>query len=170
MIIREENPDDFDEIYRLVETAFRTAKVADGDEQDFVNVLRERDSYMPQLALVAECDGRLVGHIMLTRKHIAADDGTQHDALMLSPLSVLLEYRSRGIGARLVEEAFAKARKMGFGAVFLAGDPEYYSRFGFRKSTEFNIQNINDIPDPFALAAELLPDALKGISGTISIS
>lgn len=169
MIIREERPEDFGEIYRLVETAFKTAKVADGNEQDFVDTLRSRDSYIPRLALVAELDGRLVGHIMLTRTVIAGADGRNHEALMLAPLSVLREYRLRGIGALLVESAFEKASKMGFRSVFLAGDPAYYSRFGFRASTGFGIGNASGIPEQFALAAELIPGALDGIRGTVSI-
>lgn len=170
MIIREEKPEDFDEIYRLVETAFRTAKVADGNEQDFVYTLRKRDSYIPQLALVAESGGKLIGHVMLTRNEISDDDGKIHTTLMLAPLSVLLEHRSQKVGAQLVEAAFQRAREMGFRAVFLAGDPAYYSRFGFRESVRYGIRNVNEIPDMYALAVELVPDALKGINGTISLS
>lgn len=170
MRIRQERPEDFEEIYRLVETAFRTAKMSDGDEQNFVNELRTREGYIPELALVAEYGGRLVGHVMLTRKVIAGDGGTHQNALMLAPLAVLLEHRSQGVGARLVEAAMAKAKEMGFGSVFLAGDPAYYSRFGFRESAEYNILNVNGIPDRFALAAELAAGALDGIRGTISLS
>ena len=47
--------------------AFETAHVSNGEEQDFVNQLRAEGNYIPRLALVAEEDGKLIGHIMLTR-------------------------------------------------------------------------------------------------------
>ena len=65
MTIRQATPKDFDAIYSLVKTAFQTAKVSDGGEQDFVLKLR-KGSYIPELELVAEEDGVLIGHIMLT--------------------------------------------------------------------------------------------------------
>ena len=64
MTIRQATPEDFDAIYSLVKTAFQTAKVSDGGEQDFVLKLR-KGSYIPELELVAEEDGVLIGHIML---------------------------------------------------------------------------------------------------------
>ena len=63
MTIRQAKPEDFDAIYSLVKTAFQTAKVSDGDEQDFVLKLR-KGHYIPELELVAEEDGVLIGHIM----------------------------------------------------------------------------------------------------------
>ena len=67
MIIRQEKPDEFKNIYDLVKTAFQTAKVANGKEQDYVDKLRASGNYIPKLALIAEVDEKLVGHIMLTR-------------------------------------------------------------------------------------------------------
>lgn len=67
MIIRRETSEEFPRIYALVKTAFQTAKVADGNEQDFVSQLRAGGGYIPELALVAEENGSLIGHIMLTR-------------------------------------------------------------------------------------------------------
>lgn len=50
MTIRQATPEDFDAIYSLVKTAFQTAKVSDGGEQDFVLKLR-KGSYIPELEL-----------------------------------------------------------------------------------------------------------------------
>ena len=49
------------DIYELVKTAFATAKVSEGDEQDFVEPLRRGGGYIPDLALVMEDRGRLSG-------------------------------------------------------------------------------------------------------------
>ncbi len=87
MIVRRETEADLDGIYDLVKLAFQTAKVTNGDEQEYQVRLRNGDNYIPELALVAEEDGQLVGHIMLTRTYIT-DGDDKHEALLLGPLSV----------------------------------------------------------------------------------
>ena len=57
MTIRPAQAGDYSEIYSLVQTAFATAKVSDGTEQDFVLELRRRDTYRPELELVSEKKG-----------------------------------------------------------------------------------------------------------------
>jgi predicted N-acetyltransferase YhbS len=166
MIIRREKPEEFSRIYALVKTAFQTAKVADGKEQDFVSQLRAGGSYIPELALVAEEDGSLIGHIMLTRIYIA-DNGKKFESLLLAPVSVALEYRNQGVGSDMIKEGFKLAKEMGYTSVLLVGDPAYYHRFGFQTSVNFGIRNANNFPDQYVLACELVPGALSGISGTV---
>ena len=165
MIIRQENPREFKEIYDLVKVAFQTAKVADGNEQDYVNRLREGSNYIPELALVAEEDDQIVGHILLTKTFVIASD-SKFEALLLAPLSVKLEFRNRGVGSQLVEESFRLAKKMGYRAVFVVGDPVYYGRFGFKSIALFGLKHDPPIPDPYVMAYELTQGALFGVSGT----
>ncbi len=164
--IRQEKQDDFEQIYDLVKVAFETAKVSNGKEQDFVNQLRSSVNYIPELALVAEENHKLVGHIMLTKNHINSCSG-KTETLLLAPISVALEYRNKGIGSKLISKGFVLARDMGYRSVVLVGDPAYYNRFGFKKSTDFGIRHLQDIPEEYVLACELIPGALDGISGTI---
>jgi len=167
IIIRKETEKDYAETYDLIKTAFETANVKDGDEQDFAVKLRNSERYIPELGLVAEKSGKLAGHIMLTRTFVEQPDGKKFEALLLAPLSVLIEYRKQGVGSALINESFRIARTMGFKAVFLCGDPSYYGRFGFTTSVHYGIKNINSVPDQYCLAYELVPDSLNGISGTI---
>ena len=101
--VRQEREAEFPAIYELIRTAFATAEVSDGDEQDFANRLRIHGNYIPELALVAECQGKLIGHIMLTRTVVTQDDGTPYEALMIAPLSVVLDYRNQGVGSALLK-------------------------------------------------------------------
>ncbi len=165
--IRPENTGDFDEIYNLVKVAFQTAKVSDGDEQDYVIKLRNSGNYIPELALVAEINGKLIGHIMLTKLYIENLE-RKYDTLLVAPLSVVLEYRNMKIGSLLMEKALEAARNMGYQSAFLLGDPGYYSRFGFKQALDFGIQNKNNFPPEYVLACELIPNSLKGISGEIN--
>ncbi len=170
--IRPERREEFPAVYSLVREAFASARISDGDEQDFVERLRAGAGYIPELALVAEKDGELAGHIMLTGITLvldAAKDGEESGnmpVLMLAPLCVRLECRKRGLGAALVRKAFERARELGHGAVFLAGDPAYYGRFGFRKAEKFGIRHLPEsIPGRYVLACELYPGALAGKKG-----
>lgn len=164
MKIRPERPGEFCFLHNFVKAAFETAKVKDGDEQDFVDRLRIGEGYVPELALVAEVDGRIVGHIMFTKTYILT--GTSRvEALLLAPLAVQLEHRCRGIGAGLIQEGFRIAKQLGYQSVFVVGDPAYYSRFGFKASARFGIHHVPEIPEPYVMAIELTPNALAGLSG-----
>lgn len=171
MDIRREDPNDYNTIYQFVQTAFATAKVKDGDEQDFVNNLRRSDNYIPQLALVAEEEGKIIGHIMLTRTWVEDDDG-QFTALLLTHLAVALEYRNQGIGTKLVQIGLKMAADMGYKAVFLAGDRGYYHRFGFVPARQYGIKCSLDVPEELIdniMVCELVPNALAGVRGTVKM-
>lgn len=155
MNIRTETKKDYDEIHTLVKTAFETAQVADGDEQEYVRRLRASDGYLPDLALVAEEKGHLIGQIMFTK--FSYND----TALLIAPLCVALEYRSRNVGSALMTHGLEKAKSLGYSSAFLVGNPEYYNRFGFRESTKWGIKNNDGIPDQFVLALELRPGSLE---------
>ena len=165
MLIRRETPDEFSQIYDLVKVAFQTAKVSNGKEQDFVNQLRSSDNYIPELALVAEEDDKLIGHIMLTKTYIV-NRSNRFETLLLAPVSVAFGYRNKGVGSGLIREDFKLAAEMGYTSVLLVGDPAYYHRFGFKSAVDFGIRHTLDIPDENVMACELVPNALHGISGT----
>lgn len=167
MQLRNETKKDYNEIYNLIKTAFKTAKVSDGDEQDFAIKLRNSKKYIPELALVVEEKGKLIGHIMLTKTQIKYKQKS-YQALLLAPLSVLLEWRNKKVGTRLVTKALKKAKELGYTSVILVGDPVYYSRFGFIPSIEFGIKNENNIPDEYVQIYELQKGILKEIKGTIN--
>jgi putative acetyltransferase len=169
LIIRQEYPSDFHFIYDLVKVAFQTAKVSNGDEQEYANKLRASPNYIPELALVAEEDKKIVGHIMLTKTAIASGE-SKVEVLLIAPLSVALEYRNRGVGSRLVEKSFETAKKLGYTAVFVVGDPAYYGRFGFRSSVSFGVRHVPAIPDQYVMALELSTGALAGVNGTVTFT
>ncbi len=166
LIIRQETPGDYATIRRLVQEAFRTAKVSDGDEQEYVNKLRSSAGYIPELALVLADGPELVGHIMLTRFAITTPCGA-FEALLLAPVCVLKEYRNRGVGSEFIRHALGLAKESGFKAVFLVGDPAYYNRFGFEPAVSYGITNTDNIPEQYVMALELEDGALKNHTGTI---
>ena len=167
--VRQEREAEFPAIYELIRTAFATAEVSDGDEQDFANRLRIHGNYIPELALVAECQGKLIGHILLTRMYVIQEDGNKFESLLVAPLSVLLEYRDHGVGSALMKEGLRRGRELGYKAAFLCGDPEYYHRFGFKSIREFGLTN-PEIPEPYAMGYELVPGALDQVTGVVKLT
>lgn len=167
--IRPEQKKDFDAVHALVRDAFAAAEAADGDEQDFVVAMREHPGYMPDMALVAEKAGVLVGYILVTETHIERPDA-EFPALLLAPLCVRKENRNQGVAGELMREAFSRGAAKGYGAIFLAGSPDYYHRFGFRSVRDFGISHQLLVPDKYILARELVPGALQGKTGTIILT
>ncbi len=49
--------------------------------------------------------------------------------------------------SRLVKESFELAKNLRYKAVFVVGDPAFYSRFGFKSSMLFGIKHVPAIPD-----------------------
>ncbi len=93
---------------------------------------------MPELALVAEADGQVVGHVMVSNA-LLRDGDRERNVATLSPLAVLPGFQGQGIGAALVREVTRLADLRGAPIVVLEGDPRYYSRFGFESATAAGI-------------------------------
>jgi putative acetyltransferase len=133
LIIRAEQPADFDAIADVVEAAFKSPV-----EARLVEAIRASTNYIPDLSLVAELGGRVVGHIMIS--FTALRDGDDERWItMLSPLAVAPDLHGQGIGSALVRESTARADARGEPVVILEGSPVYYGRFGFEHSVAHGI-------------------------------
>lgn len=107
-------------------------------EVDMVAGIRASEQFVPELSLVAERDGVVVGHCMLGRKVLAGR--AMPPVLQLGPLSVHPDHQRQGNGGRLVSAAQDEARRRGREAmIVLLGVPDYYPRFGFRRAAAFGI-------------------------------
>lgn len=167
--IHPERETDFPAIHDLVRDAFATVEGSEGDEQEFVAAMRSHPGYIPDLALVAERKGDLVGYVMLTETRVDGPEGGG-PVLLLAPLCVSPKRQSRGVGAALMHNAFQRALERGYDAVFLAGNPAYYRRFGFRPTVKFGIGHTMPVADKYILALELVPGALESRKGTIILT
>lgn len=167
-VIRGVREVDYSTVYDLIKKAFETAEHRDGDEQDFAVNLRNGGNYIPELDLVSECDGQLIGHIMFTKTYVTKSDGSRYDTLLVAPLSVLLECRSMGVGAALMNEGLRIAESMGYDSAFLIGDPNYYQRFGYKLSHLYGI-NHDSFPAEYVMVKEILSGALEEVTGVVSM-
>lgn len=161
MVIRREKTQDAGEIYEVVKIAFATAEHADGNEHELVNALREGRAYIPELSLVAEADGRIVGHIMFTKAEIG-----DAAVLALAPLSVPPEYQRQGIGTALIREGHRLAGALGYGWSVVLGSETYYPRMGYLPADTFGIKAPFDVPRENFMACRLTESA-PAVRGTV---
>jgi putative acetyltransferase len=157
LLIREEDPGDYDAIRKLNQMAFQ------GDqESQLVDDLRRDRAVI--LSLVAVEGGNIVGHILFSALTIETESAVL-PALALAPMAVCPERQRQGIGSALVRRGLAVCREQGHRIVVVLGHPDYYPRFGF--STEL-AQNLRG---PYSgdawMALELVSGALDGVKGTV---
>lgn len=167
--IRREMPSDYAEVYELVKAAFATS--TNEGEWDYLNEVRKKDTFIPELSLVAENgEGKIVGQIVLYKTQITTQSGPV-TVLLLSPISVHPEHFRRGIARAMMRESFGIAKAMGYTSVFLCGEPDFYHKFGFKATCEYNIFHIADKTGraEWCMALELEKGALDGLQGTVDI-
>ena len=163
--IREEMVEDRRAVAEVVEAAFESVEYSDHREHLLVERLRGSNAFIPQLSLVADVAGAIVGHVLLTRAEI---QGARPDvSLALAPLSVAPGYQRRGIGSQLVVEAHRRARLLGFEAIVVLGHAGYYPRFGYRPAKTLGIVMPFDVPDQNCMVVDLTDKGLSGMSGKV---
>lgn len=126
-IIRSETSADLSAITQLTIEAFGTLEISTHTEQFIIRALRA--AHALTISLVAEVDGRVVGHIAFSP--VTMSGGTQ-GWYGLGPVSVLPEYQRRGIGRALIQEGLSRLKALNAQGCCLVGHPGYYKRFGFR--------------------------------------
>ena len=134
-------------------------------EHYIVHVMRGSPAFVPELCLAARDGGKIIGASMCVKGRIDGDDEERREVLTLGPIAVLPEYQNRGIGAALIERTAEIARGMGFRAILLCGDPDYYARRGFVPAESFGIRNAENMYADALHARELYGGALAGAAG-----
>lgn len=154
IIVRTETGDDIKAIDVVNISAFEGEA-----EAKLISELRTLSGYNPELSLVAEFNGRIVGHLMLSPVVLKSSAGETR-MLALAPMSVVPSQSHRGIGSELVEAAVAKASAMGYGAIIVAGHPDFYSRFGFGPAQANNVRCNLPVPEDVVLVREIVAGTL----------
>ena len=120
-------------------------------EAELVRAILADPTAAPVLSLIAEADGRALGHVLFsTVRFDGAAAGTP--AAILAPLAVVPDAQGKGIGSRLVEEGLGRLREAGIALVFVLGDPRYYRRFGFTAAAARGFAAPHPLPAAYAEA------------------
>lgn len=134
-------------------------------EHYLLHVMRDAEAFLPSLALVAEEGDTVVGCIYFMRAILHCDNGTVRTVLTMGPIAVLPQYQRCGIGRMLIEHAKRIARREGYEAMLLCGDPAYYSKSGFVPAERFGVRTADDMYADALQAFELREGALAGAAG-----
>jgi len=137
MLIRNEKESDINAIYDVTVAAFKDHPYSHQTEQFIVNALRVDGAL--SLSLVAEVDGKVVGHVAFSP--VSISDGSE-GWYGLGPVSVLPELQRQGIGKALINEGLTRLKLLGAMGCILVGDPGYYTRFGFKNLPDLIYEGI----------------------------
>lgn len=159
--IRQEDKNDFEEVYNVIKTAFETAEHSDGNEQDLVVALRGSDNFIPELSLVAVQENKIIGYILFTKIEIG-----EYEELALAPLGILPEYQRQGIGTKLIEEGHRIAKELGYHYSIVLGSEKYYPKFGYIPASQYGIIAPFEVPNENFMAIKL-NDKHKEITGVV---
>lgn len=159
--IRQENRNDYEEVYNVIKTAFETAEHSDGNEQDLVVALRESNNFIPKLSLVAVQDNKIIGYILFTEIEIG-----EYKELALATLGILPEYQRQGIGTKLIEEGHRIAKELGYHYSIVLGSEKYYPKFGYIQANQYGIIAPFEVPNENFMAMKL-SDTNKKITGVV---
>jgi len=135
--IRDETYADVMAITEVTVAAFKSLEISGHTEQFIIEALRAGNALT--ISLVAEMDGRVLGHIAFSPLTIS--DGTQN-WYGLGPVSVLPEFQRQGIGKALIQEGLSRLKDMNARGCCLVGHPEYYRKFGFKNVTDLVCEGV----------------------------
>lgn len=159
MKVRPEAEGEQARIRAIYERAFDTDA-----EAGVVEALRTESR--PYIGLVAEDEGVVVGHLVLSEVVVETRHGIMK-GLGLAPLAVAKESQGRGIGSALVRAALEEAKRQGADFLVVLGDPAFYSRFGFVSAAPALRWRSRDF-DPFFLVFPLREGILEDLRGVVT--
>ncbi len=163
MIIKPERPADAGAIEALLDTAFGPKRHA-----KTVYKLRAGVDPVPDLCLVATDTDQFGAEVLVgTIRYWPVRVGDT-PALLLGPIAVAAEWRSRGLGADLIRHSLDRAAELGHRIVLLVGDAPYYGRFGFTRAKMAGLTLPGPVELDRFLGLELVPGALDGVTGKVA--
>jgi putative acetyltransferase len=137
IVIRNEMDDDVSTITEVTIAAFKTLAISNHTEQFIIEALRAADALT--VSLVAEVNGRVIGHIAFSP--VTISDGTPN-WYGLGPVSVLPEHQRRGIGKALIWEGLSRLKELNARGCCLVGHPDYYKKFGFKNISGLMLEGV----------------------------
>ena len=168
IMIRREVPTDYSAVEHLTREAFWNVYRPGCLEHYVIHVLRKDPAFVPELDLVMEREGQLIGHIMYMRAAITADDGREIPIMTFGPISIRPDLQRQGLGKRLLDYSMGKAAELGAGALCIEGNLDFYGKSGFvvagTRGIRYHGEPEQEIV-PYFLLKELRPGFLEGVTG-----
>lgn len=162
IIIRNETEKDFGKVEMLIREAFWNVNFPGCNEHYVAHVIRSHEDFIPELDLVAELDGKIIGNVMYTKSKLVDESGNEKAILTFGPLAVLPRYQRMGVGKDLLERSFDIAEKLGYDIIVIFGNPGNYVSRGFKSCQKYNICLEGGVFPTAMLVKELKSGSLDG--------
>lgn len=111
--IRPERVSDYQQVEDIIRQAFYNLYTPGCTEHYLAHAIRPHPDFLPELDLVLELDGRVVGNIMYTKSTLVDEAGKEKGILTFGPVCIRPGLQRRGYGRLLMEESFRRASAMG---------------------------------------------------------
>ena len=168
IVIRRETAQDHRAVETLVRESFWNVYRPGCLEHYVIHRLRDDPAFVPELDLIMEQDGRLIGQNMFMRASIRADDGRDIPIMTMGPICIAPDRKRQGYGKLLLDRSLEMAAALGCGALCFEGNIDFYGKSGFTYASEFGIR-YHGLPEgadaSFFLCRELIPEYLDGVTG-----
>jgi len=164
VLLRLEEEKDYNSVENLTREAFWNVYKPGCDEHLLVHNMRKTKEFIKPLDYVAIYNDEIIGNIVYAKAKIIGKN-KDYDVLTFGPVSVLPMYQKKGIGKKIIKHTITRAKEMGFNAIIIYGNPEYYKRFGFKNTKEYKITNMEGNYNDALMALELYPNSLENIHG-----
>lgn len=162
MIIRNEEPKDYQAVETLTRKAFYNIYVPGCSEHYLVRIMREHEDFIPELDFVMEQDGEIIGNIMYTKSRLIDEQGTEKQILTFGPVCIDPAHQRKGLGKLLLEHSFEKAAALGYDVIVIFGSPANYVSRGFQSCKKFNVCVEGGKFPSAMMVKELIAGALDG--------
>ena len=162
VIIRNETPADYEAVEVMTRRAFYNLYVPGCNEHYLVRVMRTHPDFVPELDLVLELEGRIIGNVMYTKTRLVDEAGEEKNILTFGPVCIAPEYQRLGYGKLLLEHSFERALALGYDVIVIFGNPNNYVSRGFISCKKRNISLSNGVCPSAMMIKELKPDVLDG--------
>ena len=113
---------DFKTVENLTREAFWNVYCPGCTEHYVLHCYRSEPDFVPELSLVLEVDGEIIGHVMYAWSHIDADDGRKIRMMTFGPISIRPDYKRKGYGKTLLDHSMRIAAEMGAGCLLICGN------------------------------------------------
>lgn len=170
LTIRKERESDRAVVENITRRAFYNLYIPGCIEHYLVHVMRDHADFIPELDLVAELDGQIIGSIMFTKAKLTDEQGAVKDILNFGPLCVAPEHQRKGVGKALMDHAFQRGAELGYDVIVILGSPANYVSSGFQSCRRFQVCADNGKFPAGMLVKELKAGALDGRKWVYSYS
>ncbi len=168
MELRLENEKDYFEVENLTREAFWDVYRPGCNEHLVINKLRQSDSFIKDLDYVLIEDNKIVGNIVYSKMFTGSEGKMSNEVIAFGPISVHPDFQRKGLGKKMIEYTLDKAKDLGYKAVLITGDNNYYNPLGFESASRYNIYlpgTSEDDEAVYFMVKELEEGYLKNIGG-----